>query len=58
MTTNELYLIMKSRKDYLKNQIRSIRQMEFLSEKNQQRMLVALEDELDLVQNKINDLIW
>lgn len=32
--------------------------MEFLSEKNQQRMLVALEDELDLVQNKINDLVW
>lgn len=58
MTTNELYLIMKSRKEYLKNQIKSIRQMEFLSEKNQQRMLVALEDELDLVQNKINDLIW
>ena len=58
MTTNELYLIMKSRKEYLKNQIKSIRQMEFLSEKNQQRMLVALEDELDLVQNKINDLVW
>lgn len=58
MTTNELYLIMKSRKEYLKKLYNDILMMEFLSETNRKKLLIAIEDEWNLVQRKIDDLIW
>lgn len=58
MTTNELYLIMKSRKEYLKKLYNDILNMEFLSETNRKKLLIAIEDEWNLVQRKIDDMIW
>lgn len=58
MTTNELYLIMKSRKEYLKKLYNDILNMEFLSENNRKKLLIAIEDEWNLVQRKIDDMIW
>ena len=58
MTTNELYLIYKSRKEYLKKLARDFMTMEFMSEKNRTKFLETIESEIDLVQRKIDDLIW
>lgn len=58
MTTNELYLIYKSRKEYLKKLYNDIMNMQFLSENNRQKLLIAIESEWGLVQQKIDDLIW
>lgn len=58
MTTNELYLIMKSRKEYLKKLYKDILNMDFLSENNRKKLLIAIEDEWNLVQRKIDDMIW
>lgn len=58
MTTNELYLVMKSRKEYLKKLYNDILNMDFLSDNNKRKLLIAIEDEWNLVQRKIDDLIW
>lgn len=58
MTTNELYLIMKSRKEYLKKLYNDILNMDFLSENNRKKLLITIEDEWNLVQRKIDDMIW
>ena len=58
MSTNELYMIYKSRKEYLKKLAQNIRIMEFMSEKNRTKFLETIESEIDLVQRKIDDLIW
>ena len=58
MTTNELYLIMKSRKEYLKKLYNDILNMDFLSDNNRKKLLIAIEDEWNLVQRKIDDMIW
>lgn len=58
MTTNELYLIMKSRKEYLKKLYKDILNMDFFSETNRKKLLIAIEDEWNLVQRKIDDMIW
>ena len=49
---------MKSRKEYLKKLYNDILNMEFLSENNRKKLLIAIEDEWNLVQRKIDDMIW
>jgi hypothetical protein len=51
-------MILKSRKAYLKELAKNIRVMEFMSERNRTRFLETIESEIDLVQRKIDDLIW
>lgn len=58
MSINELYMIYKSRKNFLKKLYEDILNMEFFGEENRQDILLALEEEMVRVQNKINDLIW
>lgn len=58
MTTNEFYLIMKARKEFLINQIKNFTNMQFFNSNNREKILQGLEMELDLVQQKIDDLIW
>ena len=58
MTTNEFYLIMKARKEFLINQINNFTNMQFFNSNNREKILQGLEMELDLVQSKIDDLIW
>lgn len=58
MSTNELYYIYKARKEYLKKLAKDFRTMEFMSEKNRTRFLETIESEIDLVQRKIDDLMW
>lgn len=58
MATNEVYMILKSRKEYLKKLARDFRTMEIMSERNRTKFLETIESEIDLVQRKIDDLIW
>ena len=51
-------MIYKSRKNFLKKLYEDILNMEFFGEDNRQDILIALEEEMVRVQNKINDLIW
>lgn len=49
---------MKSRKEYLKKLYNDILNMDFFSENNRKKLLIAIEDEWNLVQRKIDDMIW
>ena len=49
---------MKSRKEYLKKLYNDILNMDFLSDNNRKKLLIAIEDEWNLVQRKIDDMIW
>ena len=49
---------MKARKEFLINQINNFTNMQFFNSNNREKILQGLEMELDLVQKKIDDLIW
>lgn len=58
MSTNDLYLILKSRREYLRQLKKNISTMDFMSERNRTKFIETIESEIDLVQRKIDDLIW
>lgn len=58
MSINEIYLIYKSRRSYLKKLYEDICNMDFFSEKNKDAILDAIDKEIIRINNKINDLIW
>jgi hypothetical protein len=58
MSINEIYLIYKSRRTYLKKLYEYICNMDFFSEKNRDAILEAIDEEVVRINKKINDLIW
>lgn len=58
MAINDLYLILKSRREYLRQLKKNISTMDFMSERNRTKFIETIESEIELVQRKIDDLIW
>lgn len=58
MSTNELYYIYKSRKEYLLQLKHNIIKMDLMTEKGREMILAGIEYELSHTQAKINNLIW
>ena len=58
MSTNELYYIYKSRKEYLKELKHNIITMDLMTEKGREMILAGIEYELGHIQTKIDNLMW
>ena len=58
MSTNELYYIYKSRKEYLKELKHNIIKMDLMTEKGREMILSGIDYELSHTQAKIDNLIW
>lgn len=58
MSTNELYYIYKSRKEYLKELKNNIIKMDLMTEKGRGMILAGIDYEISHTQAKIDSLIW
>ena len=58
MSTNELYYIYKSRKEYLLGLKHNIIKMDLMTEKGREMILAGIEYELGHIQTKIDNLMW
>lgn len=56
--TTEKYLIYKSRRDWLKNEIIKYQMMECMSSQNKELIIKGLVHELMEVKSKIKELLW
>ena len=58
MSTNELYYIYKSRKEYLKELKHNVIKMDLMTEKGRAMIHAGIKNELGKTQAKIDNLIW
>ena len=58
MSTNELYYIYKSRKEYLIELKHNIIKMDLMTEKGREMILAGIDYELSHTQAKIDNLMW